>query len=303
MGDSPEEEGVRARDAMARVAIAGRRAGIAALAVLAGLGLSAAPALAQTPANPLAGHVVTLEYEFTVGGLRAFRAEGILRLDGPRYVVDSKFSKEGIVAALSATFNGRNRVWGAVNRNGLGPTGGWSWIQFRRDERTWQVGYRGDGTYGEEHKPPFEPKSYKAVSPEQKRGALDPLTAAVSGALGGANPCDRVYPIFDSKRRFDVTLRRVGSETLKGGEVNGVAGEAVVCEAVMKRIAGYDEERMKRDAYEKAPPRLWFIALPGFDRLLPVKMEMATSFGTVLGTLKKHSVRPLTAEDRVAMNQ
>ena len=41
------------------------------LPLLAGLGGTAA--LAQTPPSPT-GRVVTLEYEFTVSGLRAFRA-------------------------------------------------------------------------------------------------------------------------------------------------------------------------------------------------------------------------------------
>jgi hypothetical protein len=138
------------------------------------------------------------------------------------------------------------------------------------------------------------------VSAGQKRGAVDPLTAAVAGALTGAGPCDRVYAIFDSKRRFDVALRRLGSEPLGDSEVPGITGQAVVCEAVMKRIAGYDPERMRRDAYEKRPPRLWFAAIPGFERLLPVKMEMPTSFGTVHGRLTRHAVRPMTAEDRLA---
>jgi hypothetical protein len=267
------------------------------------MGLIACPALAQTPPPLTAGRVLALEYEFTVSGLRAFRADGVIRMDGDRYVVDSKFSKEGIVSALSATFNGRNRAWGTANPRGLHPLGGWSWIQFRDNLRTWQVGYRGDGTYGEEHKPPFEPKPSKVVSPDQKRGALDPLTAAVSGALTGPGPCDRVYPIFDSKRRFDVSLRRIGTEALKNGDVDGVAGEAMVCEAVMKRIAGYDQEHMKQDAYEKRAPKLWFTMLAGFDRPLPVKMEMPTSFGTLLGKLKSYSVRPLTAQDRIAMNR
>lgn len=274
-----------------------------AMSVLLGLGLATSPAIAQTPPSATAGRVVALEYEFTVSGLRAFRAEGLVRLDGDRYVVDGKFSKEGLVSALSATFNGSNRAWGNVGARGLLPTGGWSWIQFRNKVRTWQVGYRGDGTYGEDHKPPFEPKALKTVSPEQKRGAFDPLTAAVSGALAGRDPCDRVYPIFDSKRRFDVALRRLGTEKLKDGEVRGISGEALVCEAVMKRIAGYDDEHMKPDAFEKKSPRLWFASLAGFERPLPVKMEMATSFGMVLGTLKSHTVRPLTAEDRIAMNR
>lgn len=264
------------------------------------LGLSTGTAAAPTPPAPT-GRVVTLEYEFTVSGLRAFRAESHMRIDGDRYVVDAKFSKEGIVAALSATFNGSNRAWGTAGPQGLQPQGGWSWIQFRNNTRTWQVTYRGDGTYSEDHKPVFVPTDDKIVTPDQKRGAFDPMTAALSGALGGHAPCDRVYPIFDGKRRFDVTLRRVGTDRLKNGEVNGIVGEALVCEAVMKRIAGYEEQRMKPDAYEKSPPKLWFSALEGFERPLPVKMEMPTSFGTVQGKLKSFSVRPMTAQDRLAM--
>ncbi len=270
------------------------------LPLLAGLGGTAA--LAQTPPSPT-GRVVTLEYEFTVSGLRAFRAEAVMRTEGSRYVIDSKFSKEGIAAALTATFNGSNRAWGQATAHGLRPQGGWSWIQFRSATRTWQVSYRGDGTYGEEHKPPFTPKSYKTVSPDQKRGAFDPLTAAISGALAGHDPCDRVYPVFDSKRRFDVTLRRINGEKLGDGEVKGAVGNATVCEAVMKRIAGYEEERLKQDAYEKNPPKLWFSALDGFERLLPVKMEMSTSFGTVMGRLKSYAARPMTDEDRRAMDK
>lgn len=268
------------------------------------LGAAAGPAPAQSPRSPApAAQVVELEYVFTVSGLRAFRAEGTIKLDGNRYVVDGKFNKEGIVSALSATFNGQNRVWGIATAQGLRPASGWSWIQFRKHVRTWQVSYHGDGTYGEEHKPPFTAKPYKAVSPEQKRGALDPLTAAVSGALSGSGPCDRVYPIFDSKRRFDVTLRRIGTEKLGDGDIRGVSGEAQVCEAVMKRIAGYDEEHMKEDAYEKKPPKLWFAVLDRFAYPLPVRMEMATSFGTLDGRLKSFSVRPMTNEERQAMNR
>ncbi|MCW5748338.1 MAG: DUF3108 domain-containing protein [Alphaproteobacteria bacterium] len=281
----------------------GASATIAATTIVAfGLSLHDGAAWAQASAPIGTGRVVSLEYEFTVGGLRAFRAEGVLRLDGERYVVDSKFSKEGLIAALSSTFNGANRAWGLARPQGLRPLGGWSWIQFRDTTRTWQVGYRGDGSYREEHKPPFAPRSDRTVTSAQKHDAFDPLTAAVSGALAGRNPCDRTYPVFDSKRRFDVTVRAIGVEALTEGEIKGVAGQTLVCEAVMKRIAGYDAERMKQDAYEKRAPKLWFATLNGFDRLVPVKMEMATSFGTLLGKLKSYNVRPMTPEDRVAMN-
>jgi hypothetical protein len=303
LGNCPHGQATRAgREAttMTAAAIAARRWARAALSIAFLLG-GGSVALAQPPLSLASGRVVSLEYEFTVSGLRAFRAAANLRIDGDRYMVEAKFSKEGIVSALSATFNGNNRAWGHAGPAGLQPQGGWSWIQFRDHVRTWQVGYRGDGTYGEEHTPPFAPKANKAVAADQKRGAFDPLTAAVSGALAGSGPCDHVYPVFDSKRRFDVTLRRVGTEKLKNGEIRGVSGEALVCAAVMKRIAGYDQEHLKQDAYEKNPPRLWFALLEGFERPMPVKMEMATSFGTVLGKLKSHSVRPLSAEDRAAM--
>lgn len=262
-------------------------------------GRAQGPASAPPP-TPAAGRVVQLEYAFTVSGLDAFRAGATLRLDGERYVVDASFNKLGIVAALTSTFNGRNRAWGTSGPQGLQPQGGWSWIQFGDSVRTWQVGYRGDGTYGEEHIPPFTPDPTRPVSAEHKRGAFDPLTAALLGALSGGEPCERVYPVFDSKRRFDVALRRIGTEMLGAREIPQVRGEALVCEAVMKRIAGYASDRLKPDAYERRPPRLWFAPLDGYERPIPVKMEMATSFGTVLGKLKSYKVRTMTAEDRRA---
>lgn len=278
--------------------IVDRKAAGAALLALASLAV-AAPASAQRPAGE--GYAVRLEYEFTVGGARVFRAGGDLRFEGGRYLVDTDFNKEGLAAAFSSTFNGRNRAWGTFGPAGVSPASGWSWIQFKNKVRTWMVGYTGAGSFSEKHDPQLAVKAHKAVTPEQKNGAFDPLTATMTAVFTGASACDRTYPIFDSKRRFDVTLSRLRTETLKPAEVSVARGEAVVCAARMTRIAGYDEEDLRKNAYEKDPPKLWLAAVDGLDRPIPVKMEMATSFGVVHGRLKSVTRRALSPEDRVAL--
>ncbi|QQS14313.1 MAG: DUF3108 domain-containing protein [Rhodospirillales bacterium] len=277
-----------------------RRSGAVALAALAVFAsFAAAPATAQRP--PGEAYAVRLEYEFTVGGARVFRAGGDLRIDGARYLVDTDFNKEGLAAAFSSTFNGRNRAWGTFVPGGVSPASGWSWIQFKSKVRTWLVGYTGAGSFSETHEPQLAVKTHKAVTPEQKNGAFDPLTATLTAVFTGASACDRTYPIFDSKRRFDVTLSRLRTETVKPTEIPAARGEAVVCAARMTRIAGYDDDDLRKNAYEKDPPKLWLATVDGLDRPIPVKMEMATSFGVVHGRLKSVTRRALSPEDRVAL--
>lgn len=275
----------------------------AALALLASLAL-ADPAAAQNAAapGPDQPRAIDLTYEFTVGGLRAFRAKGTIRLDGDAYAVESDFRKEGLVAAFSATFNGRNEVRGRTSGGALVPASGLSWIETR-SVRTWLATYRGDGTFGERHDPVMQVRPERMVTPDQRRGALDPLNSAVAGYLAGASPCDRTYPVFDSRRRFDVTIQGAGSARLAPGEVPGAQGEALVCRGYIRKIAGYSRDSMSETEDNKNPPRLWFAKLDGSGRWLPVKMEMKTSFGDLLGKLTKIEVRALTDAERAAMRR
>jgi hypothetical protein len=264
---------------------------VLAIAPIAHIG----PAAADTQAL-----AIDLVYDVRVGGMRAFSTTSQVRLDGNRYVVDVNFRKEGIVAALSQTFNGRNRVSGQVNGGRVVPQSGYSLIETR-STRTWHVAYRGDGGFSERHTPEQEVRPDRVVTPAQKQGAVDPLTAGVLGVLQGGDPCGRTYQVFDSRRRFNVEMRKVGPAKLAPNEVPQATGEAFVCTSYTRKIAGYAADN--RDDDNRNPPRITLSQLNGAPGRWPVKLEMRTSFGDVVGRLSSVTIRPLTEAERSAMRQ
>jgi hypothetical protein len=267
----------------------------ASAAMVAASLLQAAPAAADTRAL-----AIDLVYDVRVGGMRAFSTESQVRLDGNRYLVEANFRKEGIVAALSQTFNGRNRVSGQLNGGRVTPQSGYSLIETR-STRTWNVTYRGDGSFGEQHTPAQDVKPERVVTPAQKHGAVDPLTAGVLGVLQGGEPCGRTYQVFDSRRRFNVEMRKIGPAKLAPNEVPQATGQAFVCAGYTRKIAGYAADN--RDDDNRNPPRITLSQLNGAPGWWPVKLEMRTSFGELVGRLSSVTIRPLTDGERSAMRQ
>jgi hypothetical protein len=270
--------------------LAWAKAAFVTVAMLAG------PAVAQTPD----AFTLDLVYDVRVGGFRAFSASSRVRVDGSAYAIEASFHKEGIVAALSQTFSGNNRVAGKLVGGGVAPKSGFSLIDAR-SRRSWQVIYNADGTFSETHTPQMEIKPERRVSAEQKRGALDPLTAAVSGMLTTAEPCNRTFRVFDSRRRFDVEMRKVGTVKTSPGDAPGIEGDAVVCQAYVRKVAGYSPDDYDDDKQNRNPPKLYLAHIAGVRGWYPYRMEMKATFGDVIGRLATVTVKPLSESDRAAM--
>ncbi len=84
---------------------------------------------------------------------------------------------------------------------------------------------------------PEKPGGHKhRVSPGQRDGALDPISAAMPMiALSGDVLCDRTAPVHDGKKRFDPDLSTTESSEDK-----------VICEAAFRRVAGYSQKHIKK---------------------------------------------------------
>ncbi len=270
-------------------------------ATLIALGLCLAAHL-PAAAQPREAVAIDLDFDVRVAGVRAFSTSSQIRLDGNAYAVDTSFRKEGVVAALTQTFNGRNRVTGQMANGRLLPRTGLSVIETR-STRTWEVRYRGDGGFSEVNNPEHAPKPERVVTAAQKQGAFDPLTAGVLGAFGDGEPCGRTYPIFDSRRRFNIELRKVGTVRLDPREVPNAEGDAIICQAFMHKVAGYAPDNRDDDENNRNPPKLYLAKLKGAPGWLPVKLEMQTSFGALVGKLNKATVRPMTDTERSAFRR
>jgi hypothetical protein len=141
--------------------------------------------------------------------------------------------------------------------------------------------------------PPYPTTEYP-VTPEQKKEALDPLSA-VTLVLSGmkadaANPCGTVAPVFDGRRRYNIEFTYVKDEK---PDVAAALwkGTAHLCQMHYHQIAGFKPKIMKEG---KAFPPIygWFVDVPsatapGGRYVIALKVWAATGWGTVDATLSQ----------------
>lgn len=112
--------------------------------------------------------------------------------------------------------------------------------------------------------PPYDLSRYP-ISDEQKKGAVDPVTALTSIVEGlnasNGDPCGRTLAIFDGRRRYDVVFTLVREEPVAPG---GVIAKARVCKAEYRQIAGIKQEVV--DVSDAPPIYAEFVDLTGGTR-------------------------------------
>jgi hypothetical protein len=142
-----------------------------------------------------------------------------------------------------------------------------------------RVDYGADGSVTAEATPaPTRPVT--PVSPAQMRGAVDQLTASLLTArrLAARGSCALALPVFDGRRRYDLSFTDLPSEVL-----SGLRGESRVCQMRRRRIAGFPIERGGDQPTDQG--KLWFAQLVPGDVMVPVRMEFGSEFGTFAAKL------------------
>lgn len=260
---------------------------------------------AMTPAAGRAenGRLIEGGYEITFAGFSGFRIDFTARFDGTGYDVESHTFKEGVLKAVTINYEGRNRAWGGFSPQGARPSGGSLSLMVGGQPRTWLAQYGAGGTLSEAHNPPWKPAPKDVIPDDKKLNSLDPLTAALTVAMMGDAACDHVAPSNDGKRRIDVLLRKLRTETPAQAGVPQAKGDVLVCELYSKRVAGefYDANPEEAEAKREEPMVLWLARLDGSPFRYPARLEAKTGFGTIRGRLLSFQERPLTPEEKIAM--
>ena len=214
--------------------------------------------------------------------------EGKFAADG--YDAKSHFETSGIVSLfwnskIDATANG------AIHAHEIAPVLYDSYSQDHSSKmQRVKVSFENDDptTFAD---PPYNTTKYP-VSEEQKKGALDPMSAITQILTGikadEKNPCGSGAQIFDGRRRYDVSFSYLKDEPVK--LANGVwSGTAHLCQAHYNQIAGYKQKIVKEG---KALPAMYIdfadVPAPGAPDghfVVAVKMWSALSWGTVSVTL------------------
>lgn len=97
--------------------------------------------------------------------------------------------------------------------------------------------------------PPYNTTKYP-VTDSQKRTGVDPMSAITLVLAGvkadASNPCGTVAPVFDGKRRYDVTFTWVRDEPAAAGSL--FKGTAHLCRVHYVQIAGFKQKILKEGA-------------------------------------------------------
>ena len=255
-----------------------------ALASLA-LCCAAPSALAQT-------RQIQAGYEITFVGMRAFRIDFTAKYAGNRYDIESHVYKEGVLKALTMQYEGRNRALGGFLTQGMQPSSGSLSLMIGGQPRTWLAQYGAGGLTSQTFNPDWKPIPEQAIPEDKIVTSLDPLSAAISVGAAGDAACDRTVPSNDGKRRIDIILKKIGTESAQAAAVPEVAGvpqpkgDLLMCDIYTKRVAGeFEDAPQEAETDRERPMRVWLAHMDDTPLRYPVKLEAKTFFGTIRGRM------------------
>ncbi len=161
-----------------------------------------------------------------------------------------------------------------------------------------------------EYDPPEPDDKNKALTPEQKGGALDPVTALLQmlAHIAITNNCNVTVPVFDGKRRFDVTAVDTGTEYIDEEDYGVYKGDARLCDASFKAVAGEWTEKIKARFWKKSdtgedrePFHVWLAQIKPEMPELAVRIETGSAWGDVIMHLTKW--HPAGPEDGITKDK
>lgn len=268
------------------------------LAMASAASLSPAPARAAETMSP---RILDLTYDVYLGGLHIFTFDVDMALRPDRYRVTAEGGTQGMVGWL---YEWQTKLAAeGLDRNGrVEPQRYDVESNWQGNLRTVQLGFAEQGRYDLQQTPPPEPDpDIEGELPESlPEGTVDPLSLAIaaSRALQRNGRCDQTLPVFDGRRRYDLTLKHVDAATLPASEYSIYQGPAVRCSFSMKRISGFRKTWKARRPVDASPPTIWVAQIREDLPPVPVRYDGAIALGNIVIHLSKAQMR--TGSDEAA---
>ena len=224
-------------------------------------------------------------YDVSLAGLEIGKAALVVEVGDNHYTTAASAKISGVVQVIS---DGRDSAGarGTIAKDRLQPSS--FALTAINDRKQFEIRFSFDKQAIKEVvvEPPPKPRADRVpVTEEHRKGVLDPMSAVLflypgSGELIAPEACNRTLPIFEGTARFDVDFEFVRIEKVKAKHF---AGDAVVCRAIYKPIAGHRKGRKEVEYMEKNKEMFaWLVPVAGSRALVPFRISVATKIGTVL---------------------
>jgi hypothetical protein len=226
------------------------------------------------------------DYKVYFGGFNILNAAAAIKLNSEGYTIKTKSATDGILDLFfewkgQATSAGRflNQQPIPLIHSNLGERNG--------DIRKTILSYNPEGkiTSSTVHPAPdFSEVFPLPINAEYE--TVDPLTVivALNRRLEKGLDCNANFPVFDGRRRYDLTLEDRGQTILLNNPFSIFSGSARVCKIDLHMIGGHRREKSKYAS--SARERLIYVARPvKRGPVVPVGLTIETAFGTLMAHL------------------
>lgn len=261
--------------------------------------LTAAPAIAfekdDTKYTP-ATQALDLDYDIYAGGFDVMKAHMTYNMKPGSYDLALESNTHGFIGEIFP-WKGEYKTTGHPDKSGYPVPSQHIAATVWKDSKTRkQMDYDGNGNLLKlttlQNKKTTEKTDIKK---ELFEGSVDLLTGLmmIIQSTQHTEKCEGSFPVFDGKRRFDITLVDGGRDTLKKSKYSSFKGEALRCTIKVVPVGGFVKRDAKRGwmavqthtEERKHPPTLWFGRLAENSPLVPVRLEIASAYGTVVAHL------------------
>ena len=237
-------------------------------------GLALLALLGAAPASATETRLV-LDYDLTYGPFRLVALRATVDLDDRRYRAATDMHTVGL-AGILFPWESHAHSAGVQAAGGPRPERFSSEGVFRGQPRHVEIDYGADGIVKAHVEPPPEEDWRDQVPQELVGGTIDPLSASLSVM---SRDCSGTVPVFDGRRRYDLTLTDMGADSVEGSG-QAFSGPARRCRAQVRALAGFWKTEPQQS---EAPTTLdfWVAQPTAGSPPVPVYLELSGNRGTL----------------------
>ena len=136
--------------------------------------------------------------------------------------------------------------------------------------------------------PPYDEDDIKEVTADQQRATQDPVSAFLLPVRATDTPCARTIPIFDGKRRFNLTFADQGTKKIAPHDTSAPDGwgpslDTIVCTMHYEAITPPAKKRRFTTVLRRNDEmKIWFAPFNDGRVYLPVRFEIPTPLGAAV---------------------
>lgn len=234
------------------------------------------------------------------GGLKMAEIDANTTIDTDRYGIGFTFRTAGVLAWMVDATSRVEATGDRATDGTLVPREMQTRSVFDGKERRLRVNFDESGATTEIdiwREEGFDPTKREAVPVDLRRGP-DPVSLIFAAGLmqDGALPSgERTFNTFDGKRAMSFTLDCAeGEADLQRSGLSAYHGPAVKCSVSGEQVAGFHKEYRKRNIKLDRPASVWLAKAQGRDLYLPVRFEMETQYGSIVGHVSRLGPPPVT---------